>query len=340
MYLAILATICGVRITKMTADSNLLVPSNAKKLTRCMMDAEYGSNRPLSVAWAQRLILDAAADSDYYSRLIHYQQADNHGAILIAEAEDGHLCGFADVGASLWLPNDRCFRLPQSPDLKRLAATGLGTDGLPKPGVELRPYVSNLVVDASRRRLGIGRKLMEACEAEAASWAAHCRIADGEPAEAIWLEVTVTNERALSFYHTLGYVDDGSSTGTEVVQHEGGFRLVDVKRHVLRRPLRLRGGSQQALRLRGGSQQPPPPWRFPAARVLYQPTFVPLDVARAATPAGEGLTILSACGYSLGGVCVLRLSTHAPCEDCERRSRAVSDRTCSRSRPQLCGRLD
>jgi hypothetical protein len=48
----------------------------------------------------------------------------------------------------------------------------------------------------------------------------------------------------------------------------------------------------------------PPPWSFPGARVLYQPSFVPVRVARAATPA-SGLTLLSLFGWTLGGVFVV-----------------------------------
>ena len=50
----------------------------------------------------------------------------------------------------------------------------------------------------------------------------------------------------------------------------------------------------------------PPPWSFPHARVLYQPTFVPVDAARAVTPtSSSGLTLLSAFGWTLGGCFVV-----------------------------------
>ena len=49
---------------------------------------------------------------------------------------------------------------------------------------------------------------------------------------------------------------------------------------------------------------PPPPWAFPNARVWYQPTFVPVQAARAVTP-GSGLTLLSLFGWTLGGVFVV-----------------------------------
>ena len=50
---------------------------------------------------------------------------------------------------------------------------------------------------------------------------------------------------------------------------------------------------------------PPPPWTFRNARVLYQPTFVPVDAARAVTPVDEELQLLSLFGRTLGGVFVV-----------------------------------
>ena len=54
----------------------------------------------------------------------------------------------------------------------------------------------------------------------------------------------------------------------------------------------------------------PPPWSFPHARVLYQPTFVPVAQALAVTPT-DGLQLLSAAGYTLGGLFVVEW-TNAP----------------------------
>jgi len=64
---------------------------------------------------------------------------------------------------------------------------------------------------------------------------------------------------------------------------------------------------------------PLPPWSFPNARVLYQPTFVPIKAARAVTPTtsnqnnegGGGLTLLSLFGYTLGGLFLVEW-THSP----------------------------
>ena len=208
----------GIRIQRVEADSNLLFPENSQRLTKFMMDATYGAVRPFSPAWAQRSVLDATSNSDFFGRLAYYEEmraaGQPRGAIFAAEREsDGALCGFADVGVSLWLPNDRAFRLPQDRDLRRLAATGVGTDGQRKPGVELRPYLSNLVVDASMRRWagqalaltppqpkptpqlaahqhaahppcrsGVGRSLMAACEEYAANLEpGACSIAGAAP---------------------------------------------------------------------------------------------------------------------------------------------------------------
>ena len=46
-----------------------------------------------------------------------------------------------------------------------------------------------------------------------------------------------------------------------------------------------------------------PPWAFPQARCLYQPSWVPLDAARRVTP--PEITILSAFDYTLGGTFVV-----------------------------------
>lgn len=48
----------------------------------------------------------------------------------------------------------------------------------------------------------------------------------------------------------------------------------------------------------------PPPWSFPNARVLYQPTLVRVEAARAVTPS-RGVGMLSLFGWTLGGVFVV-----------------------------------
>ena len=53
-----------------------------------------------------------------------------------------------------------------------------------------------------------------------------------------------------------------------------------------------------------------PPWSFPQARVLYQPAFLPIELARAATPAADGnLNLLSFAGWTLGGIFVVEWTT-------------------------------
>ena len=90
-----------IRITRLAADANFLFPTNARKLTRFMMEASYGPCRPMTAAWAQRGVLDSAADSDFFARLSYFEQDSERGAIFTAESEDGELCGFADLSASL-----------------------------------------------------------------------------------------------------------------------------------------------------------------------------------------------------------------------------------------------
>ena len=236
LLVAALQPTAALRISRAVADANFLFPSEARRLTRFMMDAQYGPVQPFTGGWMQRGVLDAAADSDFFARMAYYADSTEggrpRGAIFVAERDDGSICGFADIGASLWLPNDRTFRLPLDDDLQRLADTGIGTDGLPKPGVSLCPYISNVVVDASLRRSGIGRQLMAACEEEASRWADH-----GSTSADIWLEVTSTNERALAFYGALGYAAEGCTVGSEVQREgaDGGFAMKEVERCLMRK---------------------------------------------------------------------------------------------------------
>ena len=230
-----------IRITNVQADSNFLFPKSAKRLTKFMMDETFGVFPAFSAGWAQRGVFEATAQSDFFGRLEYYQEARDRdqrcGSILVAETPNGDICGFADVGASLWLPNDKAFRLPQDPDLRKLATTGLGADGQPKPGVQLRPYVSNVVVDESLRRCGIGRKLMAACEADAESWLDSCSTAGSYECDSIWLEVTTTNTEAIAFYESLGYREAEGTQGTEVQPQGDGFTMQQVERLVMRKAI-------------------------------------------------------------------------------------------------------
>ena len=271
-----------VRISRLDADANFLFPRNSKMLTRFMMDETYGQCKPLTAGWAQRGLLDATADSDFFGRLAYYEEARSkgtpRGAIFVAERDDGKLCGFADVSASLWLPNDQAFRLPEGDDLQRLAQTGIGRDGQPKPGVELRPYLSNLVVDASLRRQAVGRKLVAACEEEAKTF----RVTADAPTLSgdLWLEVTTSNAAALAFYERLGYTRAGDTAGNEVERVAGSFRIAEVKRNVMRKVLRLKGGLS-ALPLTSSAA---------ARRTLTAPRLAPSGAARLHPPASpQGL---------------------------------------------------
>ena len=225
------------------------------------MDETYGPPRPFTISWAQRAVLDATASSDLYARLFYYETAREEGqplgAIFVARRQpqsnddddnDGEIVGFADVGASLWLPNDRTFRLPVTPELRRVATSGTSaTDGQPAEGVELRPYLSNLVVDRTMRRCGVGRRLVEACEVEAREWMDDALSVggsgggggDGGRRREMWLEVTESNEAAVGFYGALGYEIDGRTSGSEVEGDGkgGGFRMVDVERCTMRKVL-------------------------------------------------------------------------------------------------------
>ena len=251
-------------ITRMPADTNRLFPTNAKKLSRFMMDQTYGiACRPFSAAWVQRGVLDATADSDFFERLSYYHEAQAagrpRGAIFVAQNGD-EICGFADIGASLWLPKDNAFRLPQDPELQRLVSTGTGADGKRKTDIVLVPYVSNVVVDASLRRGGIGRRLMEACEAEAQSWTGVQESGCATDSRCSWLEVSASNQQALNFYKALGYAAPGAlenqllqgtsadrqaiagipevTHGSEVVREGDAFNMLHVERRVLCKVLR------------------------------------------------------------------------------------------------------
>jgi ribosomal protein S18 acetylase RimI-like enzyme len=214
----------GIRIRRMEADTSFLFPKNAKRLMQFYMDSTYGSVRPLSSAWVQRGVIDATVQSDLFSRLAYYDDksnTDNRGALLIAETvNDNTLVGFVDVGACLWIPDeDPAFQLPSLSE-KRTTMTA---------GNEMRPYVSNLVVDESMRRRSVGKSLMAACEKVATSF--------DEGLNTIWLEVTSTNQVALDFYKSLGYIAEQRSPGTEMMRQGDTFQMTTVQRCLLRKEL-------------------------------------------------------------------------------------------------------
>lgn len=214
----------GIRIRRMEADTNFLFPKNAKRLMQFYMDSTYGSVRPFSSAWVQRGVIDATVQSDLSSRLSYYDDdksnTNNRGALLIAETvHDNTLVGFVDVGACLWIPEEEpAFQLPSLSEKRTMTAEN-----------ELRPYVSNLVVDESMRRRSVGKSLMTACEEVAASF-------DGG-LNTICLEVTATNQVALDFYKSLGYSVEQRTPGTEMKRQGDTFQMTTVQRCLMRKEL-------------------------------------------------------------------------------------------------------
>ena len=85
-------------------------------------------------------------------------------------------------------------------------------------------------------------------------------------------------------------------------------RVVNLR--FARKHSRGRGNAPSML---AGTQTVPPAeaWVFPNARVLYQPAFVPIAAARAATP--QSLTLLSFAGWTLGGVFVAEWTDRYVC---------------------------
>ncbi|KAG5192716.1 hypothetical protein JKP88DRAFT_347286 [Tribonema minus] len=79
----------------------------------------------------------------------------------------------------------------------------------------LMPYISNVLVDPECRRQGVGRALMEACEAQPATWGypwVYLRAAAWGYAWAaawgypwVYLHVDVSYEPALRLYYSMGY---------------------------------------------------------------------------------------------------------------------------------------
>ena len=80
VVLAAQQQLAGIRISRVAADGNILFPTNSQRLTRFMMDATYGPCTPFTPAWAQRGVLDATADADFFARLQYYEQARGQGA--------------------------------------------------------------------------------------------------------------------------------------------------------------------------------------------------------------------------------------------------------------------
>ena len=173
------------------------------------------------------------------------------GAVFLAEeAATGEILGFADVGLTIFDPRRRTFRLPKRPE-------GVGTDSV-QAHLKCRPYLSNLAVDERQRRRGVGRLLVDACEAEVRTWQGALD-ADGDdeaqasPAdegtaasaangpdgssvqtESIWLEVSLDNEPARLFYERMGYDSECETAGREIVRKRWSFDS-EVKRRCMMR---------------------------------------------------------------------------------------------------------
>ena len=256
----------GIQITR-AVPAGVLAPEPSrqadylltKRLAGLAIHAFYGEYVPWDgpVAYMQRAIISEDVLQDLTKRLKFYEEARglalrHLGAVYLAEdASTGDIVGFADVGVSLYNTRTRSFRLPKRPE----GEPGYGTEAMSH--LQCRPYLSNLAVDESFRRRGVGRLLVDACEAEARMWDSSAAastavtsagadamnsegVEDGDARrfEQIWLEVSLNNDDALQFYKRLGYEFVGETRGKEIVRKRFGFESEEVKRGVLRKPLR------------------------------------------------------------------------------------------------------
>ena len=157
------ALVSGIQVVRAQPGDYLL----ARGLSQLALEAFYGrfelSHGPLS--YLQRGIIESDVLLDLTARLRYYEEARgrmlrHQGAVYVAKDEAGRACGFADVGLAVYDPQKQTFRLPKRPE---------GDVEQPE-GSELRPYLSNLAVSEACRRAGVGRLLVDACEAEAKCW--------------------------------------------------------------------------------------------------------------------------------------------------------------------------
>ena len=210
----------GVRIMRAEPGDYL----TCRRLSQLAVEAFYGEHSWTHgpAMYVQRGIIESDVLLDLAARLRYYEEAryrelTHVGAVYVAQVEaTGALLGFADVGLSLYDRQKDSFSLPKRPEGdSRVVASN---------SHELRPYLSNLAVDASQRRSGIGARLVAACEAEAASWTQSSRAwkeqcscggdgGDGGSSSSsgrsgcsgerpcMWLEVSLSNTGAFGFYH-------------------------------------------------------------------------------------------------------------------------------------------
>ena len=208
-------------------------------LATTAIKAFYGQHHPLQgpLMYVQRSIIYTDVLSDLSARLRFYEEArerglKHRGAVFMAMDGDS-ICGFADVGLTLYNSHSRSFSLPKRPEgnLPRhpelFSASPFANT--PTSTYECRPYLSNLAVNPLHQRRGIGRFLVEACEAEARRWGGDYRD--------VWLEVSLHNTGAIDFYEALGYEQDVQTTGREVICRRFSFESIEVRRRVLRKPL-------------------------------------------------------------------------------------------------------
>uniref|UniRef100_A0A7S3BC36 N-acetyltransferase domain-containing protein n=1 Tax=Haptolina ericina TaxID=156174 RepID=A0A7S3BC36_9EUKA len=88
--------------------------------------------------------------------------------------------------------------------------------------------MSNLAVCEGSRRRGVGQLLVSECEAEVMRWGG----------EELWLEVSLDNAKAISFYQRLGYCFVEETSGREVVRRPFNFEVTTVPRGLMSKALR------------------------------------------------------------------------------------------------------
>ena len=203
-----------------------LALENAPLVASLVMHAFYGPHKPLHglVAWAQRRVIQANILDDLRERQAYYRSAkQNHsphvGALLVASTQDGKVCGFLDIGMPAYCEEENTYDLP------RLGAS------FPAAPLKLRAYLSNLAVEPSARRSGVGTLLLNACETLVLDW-------DPCP-EAIWLECSESNTVGLRFYESIGFERVGTAAGREIVRGPFSYDMTEVDRIVMRKPLLL-----------------------------------------------------------------------------------------------------
>ena len=245
-----------------------------QQLAQLAVRAFYGDHRAWDgpVSYMQRAIISEDVLKDVSARLRFYEEAraerlTHVGAIFVAEdAATREILGFADVGLTIYDSRKRTFRLPKRPHGEPVALDVAST-------MSCRPYLSNLAVHESQRRRGVGRLLVDACEAEARTWqersveppltpplsfsGGYLAVESDAPADAdastdaeettassaseaydtMWLEVSLDNDAAVSFYRRMGYEFAGETKGREIVRKRFSFETEAVKRGLMRKKL-------------------------------------------------------------------------------------------------------